>query len=60
MVSRCTGVGSQLRAGVGHRPLDDEAIGDIAGVGAGLSIAGVHAVTLLDQGPNQSKSMKIG
>ena len=50
--SRCACVGSKLLAGVGHCPLDDEPIGDIAGVGAGLPIAGVHAVTLLDQGPD--------
>ena len=46
-------------AGVSDCSLDDESVGDIAGVGAGLSIAGVHTVTLLDQGPNQTKSTKI-
>ena len=49
---RCACVGCKLLACVGHCPLDDEPIGDIAGVGAGLPIAGVHAVTLLDQGPD--------
>ena len=49
---RCACVSCKLLACVGNCPLDDESVGYIAGVGAGLPIAGVHAVTLLDQGPD--------